>query len=231
MNTKSDAWHSRSPPSSAAFWSSMKSYPAEVYRGIPLGELAAYAARVLIENKIDCSYENLTVSLFRLFPQKFSLVGFPQFPDGDRVSNTIRLDARHGGYVLGGRSTGWRLTEKGKEASIRVERELRGQGSVVRVQNRSVFRSRAVTFVKEIERTQAFRKWTLGKADSIAKFELCDVLHGTLDTSEKVLMDNLRQFMEYSGIVKEYDEYRNSASKVGEFLLYVKANWESLMHA
>lgn len=231
MNTKSSASNRKSPQSRADFWRTVKSYPTQVYRGMTLGKLAAYAVNVLTENGIDCGYENLTVLLYRLFPEKFALVGFPEFPDGRRIFNSIQLDAHHGGYVVGGMSTGWRLTDKGKEVSLEMKRRLQGNWTTARIQNPSVFRSRAISFVKEIERSQAYRKWVAGKMENIARFEVCDVLHGTLDTSGKVLLDNLGQFMEYSEIVKEYDEYRNSASKVGEFLLYVKANWESLMHA
>src|SRR5437879_5397048 len=95
MNIDSSASEGKPTLYPAAFWSSMRNYPFETYRGIPLGELAAYAIGILSENRVDCSYENLTVVLFKLFPEKFSLVGFREFPDGDRVSNTIRLDARH----------------------------------------------------------------------------------------------------------------------------------------
>src|SRR5271157_3228177 len=142
MQTRDEqqSYQSKPKASSTTFWRSVRSHPIAGYRGISLGELAAYAVKVLIDNQMDCSYENVAVLLFKLFPEKFSLVGFPEYPDGKRVLNSISLDARHGGYVLGGRSMGWRLTDKGNEVAERTQQLLRGEGTRPRIQNPKAFR-------------------------------------------------------------------------------------------
>jgi hypothetical protein len=59
------------------------------YENIALTSLLAYCAYWLQEWKIAGSKENLTVAAFKMFPTKFSMVDWPEYPDKERVNRTI----------------------------------------------------------------------------------------------------------------------------------------------
>ena len=51
------------------------------YKNIGLDHLVMYAIGELDKMKADLSFENAVVASFKLFPKKFSLPGFPEYPD------------------------------------------------------------------------------------------------------------------------------------------------------
>ncbi len=64
-------------------------FPGEKYEAIALTSLTAYSVYWLSQWSIPTSLENLAVLNFRLFPTKFAMVGWPQFPDFNRTNRSI----------------------------------------------------------------------------------------------------------------------------------------------
>jgi len=210
----------------------LEQFPFDSYKGIPLKDLIVAGLAKLEENSIAATFENITVTMYKLFPERFALVGFPQYPDSDRVDNTLRLDARKAGYVTGHkqRTNQWQLTAQGRKAYI--ELALRMKSNPIRTNVESTkFRSSAIRYVKEVQQSPAFVKWASHKMKSMTRFEICDVLHGTLDTSRLKLWRDLGDLIEYSKTAETTEEYHESAVNVSTFLSYLKQNWEMLMNA
>jgi hypothetical protein len=90
---------------------------SETYEGIGLDLLTIYAVGEVSERKMDLSYENIVVAAFRLFPKKFSLLGYPSFPDSERVHHVLRRHVytkdRHKQWLRGKFAHGFELTERG----------------------------------------------------------------------------------------------------------------------
>ena len=59
------------------------------YENLALTSLLAYCAYCLQEWKLPGSKENLTVAAFKMFPTKFSMVDWPEYPDKERVNRTL----------------------------------------------------------------------------------------------------------------------------------------------
>lgn len=59
------------------------------YEVIALTSLTAYSTYWLVQWGLQTSLENLAVLNFKLFPSKFAMVGWPQFPDFNRTNRSV----------------------------------------------------------------------------------------------------------------------------------------------
>lgn len=62
----------------------LESFEEAKYENIDLDHLMMYAIGRLAKISVDLSFENAVVASFKLFPKKFSLLGFPNYPDQPR---------------------------------------------------------------------------------------------------------------------------------------------------
>lgn len=211
--------------------SELKTYKSEQYSsGVPIAKLVAVAMWHMDEKKIPTNFENVVVSIQKLFPGKFSLLNYPQIPDTMRIDNTLRLDAQnHAHYIKGNRKKGYMLTGLGKmTAEETVEQLLTGTNSSRRV-TIGKNRKQETRIISEVENSIAFEKFSTKQYSSINKFEICDVLHGTLETNSDDLERNLETIIGYAQLIKPIKEYEKLATNVLEFLKYIEDNWEKLV--
>ena len=68
---------------------SMQAFEEKDYEAIALTSLTAYSAYWLSQWGLQTSLENLAVLNFRMFPVKFAMVGWPQFPDFNRTNRSV----------------------------------------------------------------------------------------------------------------------------------------------
>lgn len=91
------------------------------YSAFSLAHLTAYSIQWLTVWEIPTTYENISVLNARLFPYKFTLAGFPEFPDGMRTNREIlHLRPKYRGFATSDPRRGVFLTEKGREAAAKV---------------------------------------------------------------------------------------------------------------
>jgi hypothetical protein len=64
-------------------------FPTEAYQTYPLTSLTAYCVYWLQHWNITTSLENLAVASHRMFPVKFAMVGWPEFPDLTRMNRSV----------------------------------------------------------------------------------------------------------------------------------------------
>ncbi len=84
------------------------------YEKYPLTSLTAYTVYWLKSWSISPSFENVAVLNHRLFPSKFALVGWPQFPDITRTSRSIlQMRPKYRNLATSPTDKGVFLTEKG----------------------------------------------------------------------------------------------------------------------
>jgi hypothetical protein len=183
-----------------------------------------------MSNGVECTFDNVVVVLYKLFPEKFSLVSFPEYPDFIRVDNTLRLDCKHSRYVMGSRTKGWALTELGKLAAEDATKTLesRSRKSPVAPHLDPSRRNRFTRLMADVRNSDAFKKYQTGQ--SLSRFDVCDVLHGSLDTDDKVLKGNLRTLVDYANMLKPLAEYKDLADSVLKFLSFIESHWKVVMN-
>ncbi len=211
--------------------SNLKTYKPEQYSsGIPIAKLVAVAMFHMEEKKIPTNFENVVVSIQKLFPGKFSLLHYPEIPDTMRIDNTLRLDAQnHAKYIQGNRKKGYLLTGLGKNMAEETIDQLNSEIKSFRKKRVGKDRKQETKVIGEILNSSAFEKFSTKQFSSINKFEVCDVLHGTLETNSSILQRNLETLIRYAESMKPIQEYEELATSALDFFKYLEDNWEALV--
>ncbi len=210
------------------------SYKSEQYTtGITNAKLAVVALLKLEENDIEKTFENVVVTLQRLFPGKFSLITYPDIPDTIRVDNTLRLDAqKHSKYLTGNRPKGYKLTANGRIAADETINELtsskriKGKKSILS----GTQRNRYTKLVSAVTQSECFEKFSTKQLSEIKKFDVRRVLQCTLETPDEKAKANLEALKSMATALNAIKEYEILSRDVLEFLKYLTENWEMLQN-
>ncbi len=208
----------------------LKPYEPEQYSfGITNAKLISVALLKLEDEKIEKTFENVVVAVSKLFPGKFSLIHYPHIPDTMRIDNTLRLDAgkNHAEFIMGNRVKGYRLTGLGKIAAEETIEQLEVGSNSSDKKRIGKSRKKETRLVSDIMDSIAYDKFSKKQFSSINKFDVCDVLHGTLETNSDKLANNLDTLKYHTDALKPIKEYEKLANDVSEFLNYLKEHWES----
>jgi hypothetical protein len=91
------------------------------YRHFSLVHLTAYSVFWLSQWEIPTTYENVSVLNGRLFPNDFSMQGFPELPDAFRTNRSLlQMRPKYRGFATSNPREGVHLTEKGSAAANAV---------------------------------------------------------------------------------------------------------------
>ena len=170
------------------------------YMKIGLDDLVTYAVFSLKEKGKEATFENLVVECYSLFPKRFSLVGYPMYPDSALVNKSwlrCRTDKR---LIDGSAAKGFKLTPAGIEVVEKTSfllKDRTGQATIGKMKEEE--RSRASKFVQHIENSIAYKKYLSNQTlSAITDFELRDILLGTMQTDIDVLLDNASRLETYA---------------------------------
>lgn len=180
------------------------------YENYSLDELLTFAVYCLIEEGIEATFENIVAKCFELFPAKFSLIGYPQWPDSARVNKSwlrCRTDFK---YISGTVKTGFRLTSHGLRVAEKLQRNLKlSDLNLSRLQKRQIQeRSREEAFINQLRNSNGFKKFLISGADpEISEYEFCDMLFCTLESPIEIRVKNLRLLQEYASRLDQKGTY------------------------
>ena len=185
----------------------LKPFDEVRYRTVNLDYLVMYAVYHLKKLHADLSFENVVASAFALFPKKFSLLGFPEYPDSNRIGKCLWRFTSKARLWLGGKSRhGFFVTERSRHIIAKPDSLLSGQ-SVSKTGTRSQTR-RQESILMVVTSSPAYHKFCDGKQDTISESDFCYVLQGTLDTSKKTLKENLKTLIKFAEELKHPDVLR-----------------------
>ena len=103
------------------------------------GKLCCYTVKLLGDNEITTSYENICVAMWLLFPKakNFHLAGFDDMPDTDYMEKLVKLRStlNDQGYLIGGNTKAkthrpWKLTLKGSKLAEEAKNFLEGKSEI-----------------------------------------------------------------------------------------------------
>jgi len=87
-------------------------FSSEIYDRIALNDLVTYAVYFLSQSGGEINAEDIVAACFKLFPERFRLRGYSEWPDST-VVNKRWLDCREKGLLHGSTAGGFSLTAKG----------------------------------------------------------------------------------------------------------------------
>lgn len=193
-------------------------FPSQVYESIDNNRLAVYAIKLLQTNRIPVTQEALAVALFILFSGKFSLVGFEEYPDAERVHRTLlQLGPKWRNWATGNTHTGFSLNKNGELVFEQVDYALKNPSKSVLNPRRRTPRSRTRDpdkEIKEIEETSLFKEYISGKRNDFGEFTIWELLRSYPYAPKEALRDRIENMLECAKLAGRQD--------ITEFLMWVK---------
>ena len=171
-------------------YNKLEPFKPDIYNAIDLDRLVIYTVVELDKLGIELSLENIIVGAFKLFPKKFSLVSFLEFPDATRVEKALwRCRGKKRQWIGGKTQHGYFINDKTKHIASIIEKEL----SIPAIKNykKKGKMRRKESILKEVLDSSAFRKYNKGNKENISEADVCHLLQGTLDSSRDTLKENL----------------------------------------
>ena len=196
------------------------------YEDFDLDRLAIYAMHFLEEKKVPLYFDYIASTLFKLFPAKFSMANFKQYPDTNRISKALRrlVDEKRRNWATGSIENGFYITETGKEIAIQVGNLLLRPYTKSK-RSLPVFRkSRGRSpkdDVEEIERSEVFQRWQQ-KNYKITDYDILSFLKAVSYTPKTVLLQYLNNLKQSATTIKD--------TKTVKFLQWVEEKFYNLFH-
>jgi hypothetical protein len=187
-------------------------FEANIYGQIALNDLVTYAVFFLSQHGGEISAEDIVAACFKLFPERFQLRGYSQWPDST-VVNKRWVDCRDKGLLQGSTAKGFSLTPKGLELAEKMEKILTGRQKLflrpTANKKGEEMRTRAGRFIRSLEHSDAFQLFlTDGEAAKISEFDFRNMLLCTMESSPSTLRNNLEQFKQNALLYKRHDLLR-----------------------
>ena len=154
----------------------VKKYGGLLSDGKGYQKLCCYAVKLLDDNSIITSYENICVALWKMFPEadRFHLYGFDDMPDTDFMEKLVKLRGVHTHEVImGGNVHGvttkygfpYHLTAKGLDWAEETEEILTGTTkSAGKQKMRDTGTVNKSSYFKKITQSDLFQRFASGKA-------------------------------------------------------------------
>lgn len=184
------------------------------YMQINVHDLVVYAVHALYKTGAEVAAEDIVNACFLLFPERFALRKYPQWPDSALVSRRWR-ECKHKGYLKGSALQGFQLTVRGAKRAEKLEQVLgkakrvvtpasKPQVEKVPVQRvHPELKARAKKYVRSIEVSDAYKHFKKGQP--INEFDFRSLLLTTLESPPATLARNIAQFKEYVNIHERSD--------------------------
>ena len=190
-------------------------FDPELYTKITLNDLVVYSAYYLHKQGSEMTSEDLISACFVLFPNRFSMRKYPQYPDSGIVSRRWG-DCKSKGYLRGSATKGFKITARGKKRAEKVEKSLGKPLKPVRVQKPKATKKSASTqtihpelkahagkYIRSIRASDAYKRYR--NQEPLNEFDFRSMLLCTMESPPTTLARNMEQFKEYVNIYKRKD--------------------------
>jgi hypothetical protein len=174
----------------------------EEYLSLDKDRLVLFAVSQLESKRIEPTFDKIVVAAFKLFPKKFSLIGFQEYPDGRTiyycVYNHCTLDKK---WLFGNVQSAFKLTERGRYFLDETQKMLEGKIVPTRTHQISP-RRKETTFISILKKTKAYEKYLQDDKSLIDKSELLEALRVPSE-SKALIQANLTKYLEYAQRINE----------------------------
>ena len=218
-------------------------FDPSIYTKIILNDLVVYSVYYLHKQGSEITSEDIISACYVLFPKRFSMRKYPQYPDSGIVSRRWS-DCKSKGYLKGNATSGFQITARGIKRAEKVEKLLGTPLKPVRVAKPTSspkgkaekpavpdakreaavhpeLKAHAKKYVRSIEMSDAYKHFKKGAP--INEFDFRSLLLCTMESPPTVLARNLNQFKEYVNIHNRKDLFT--------FLEFCEGKFSSLLGA
>lgn len=174
------------------------------YMALNKDRLTLFAVSFLESKKIEPTFDKIVVASFRLFPKKFSLIGFPEYPDGRTiyycVYNHCTLNNK---WLIGNVQSAFKVTEKGKYFVDETKKMLEGKIKLSKT-HKTIPRRKEATFLAELKKTNAFIRYKQLPNERILKTDVFDALKAPINAKE-LAESHLEKYFDYAKRIGDFE--------------------------
>jgi hypothetical protein len=167
------------------------------YTPLDKDRLVLFAVSQLESRHIEPTFDKIVAAAFRLFPKKFSLVGFPEYPDGRTIYycayNHCTLNKK---WLIGNVQSAFKITERGRYFFDETEKMLQGKIRVGKTY-KTVPKRKEATFLAELRKTAAFKEYNDFPGGNMSKSNIFEALKSPIDDAELAQL-HLVKYIEYA---------------------------------
>jgi hypothetical protein len=175
--------------------SQIKPFASLTYESFDLNRLVSFTVHWLQEKLIPTTFENIVVAAYRMFPEKFALEGYPEYPDAARANRALlQLGPKYRNWARGSVQKGFVLTASGLIEVGRVRDALSGAKRPEQVKPRQRGVPRTLNLSEDlvgIERSSLYTKWAKGALSEGTTLDLLEMLSAYAYTPPRALRDRL----------------------------------------
>ena len=193
-----------------------------------------YGVYLLGEYEIEPTFQRICVTCFKLFPESFSFVEFPEYPDSRVVRNCIwHCVHASKGWLVGSDKTKYSVTEKGKDDVIPIFKKLIDSNMDIDslpyfLKMRGVTKRELVTkpvdkegnIIQEIKQSKGFELFK-GNKEEIRSVDIKQSIGGDRYVSEVFLNKKLKEAFEACELIND--------KEVKSYLEWIKENWSNFV--
>lgn len=205
------------------FFDALNAFEPRQHEGISIAQLLAYCVNFLRQNNIPTTFETLVVTAFKLFPESFSLVGFPGYPDAARVNRAL-LQARpkYQNLILGDVHKGYRLTQKGEYNLSRTMDRLNMKTQAEQSKKASKERTFAGSVaISKIEGSEMFKAWKASNLDGIGQYDIWIFLEAAPYTEKRIIREIINDYRTAAEVAKRKD--------ILDFLQWLRSKYPEIL--
>ena len=186
----------------------LKPYKEGSYKTISLAKLMAFCVHYLCNKNIIVTFETLTITAFRLFPDSFSLIGFNEHPDASRTGRAL-LQARpkYQNLIVGDVQRGYCLTQKGEHVVKQIIEILENPSKAIFIKEK-IDKDRTFTgkmVIDKIEKSVLYEKWKGNNSIEPGPYDIWLLLEVAPYTENKVVKAIMRDFREAASVSNRDD--------------------------
>ena len=170
---------------------------------IGVDQLVVYASKKILDNGEECTFERLVYECFKLFPQKFAFMRYPDWPDSTRINKAWLRCRTDKGWLSGTVKEGFRITSSGEIIAKTTEKQLTGILGIRKTQIPKKSRERYEAILHHIKKSPEFIKYNESENCDISLSELKSFLGGTLETPKRILIQNLNNYFQAATIYND----------------------------
>jgi len=183
------------------------------YLPIDKDRLVLFAVDFLESRNIEPTFDKIVATTFKLFPRKFSLIGFSEYPDSNVIRECLHLHCtKSKSWLSGNLRSGYRVTEKGKYFLDETKKILEGKIKVTTTYG-SIPKRKEVTFINILKKTDAYKKYIQDKKEEITQSEILEALR-VPSNSRELIKSHLKKYLEYANRIED--------SSAMDFLEFIK---------
>jgi len=165
--------------------------------------LMVYVVNFLHNIKVEPTFDKIVVVAFKLFPERFSLVGFEEYPDAKRVHDCLfHCTYKTKGWLFGNPQSGYKLTKKGNYYLEEAEKIIKEEIKLPKEYKTKV-RRKEKNIIDQLKKTEAYKKHLVGEIDNIETEEIKIALRLPKYSSYKDFENNLKKLLGYAKEIKD----------------------------